>query len=485
MSLASIGKGLFTAGRILDAGMSMYVVTDEIWTAIDWKSRYPGLRDLVNEMTDVGLEYDTDLESLINESRDLTNISTGLIILNQTVQHIDDQGTVIFKRYEALEKQRQSLELKYPTLRDWFDSSWIKLNIKDSKSLTQLQNHDNTSLFGKILSYGFMGLGAGLSIYKVVMLTRQGMSAFRKYRNRNNPVVATRPRANAIVEPTGRIARLKHRWTMFKVRHPKVYKSMQAGALVFSFGLNLYLIINKANAISKQKEFIEDQINTMKEGRKNITVLRKGTSDENDLLAVVEYYDLDVDSNDQEQREELMFGIEGLLKNSDENIKSCTDFIDETYEQLVEDAEVFNVDEQKELDQLKQERANFKQLKDELYEEKDGAKKKKLIEEISEHTRNKLVSKFADWIDSLDLMLEVEKMNILLANKADRLIKGGLSGVEEDSEEWKKIIKEAADEQLEMFDLMFPERPIYKSLSEISETLTHLIKELMVATLAA
>ncbi|NJL26177.1 MAG: hypothetical protein HC902_14155 [Calothrix sp. SM1_5_4] len=53
-TITKIAKGLFTAARIADAGLSIYMIGDAVYSEIDPEGRYPELRDLTNKALNEG-----------------------------------------------------------------------------------------------------------------------------------------------------------------------------------------------------------------------------------------------------------------------------------------------------------------------------------------------------------------------------------------------------------------------------------------------
>jgi hypothetical protein len=473
--LSALGKGLFTAGRIADAGLNLYVVADEAWFMIDPGSRYPELRDLMTELLQVGKAYDEKLESLIVKSNDLTNLSNGLYTLNGTVQLIDDKGVAIFARYEKLSKHREAFDLKFPTLRNWFNEAWLRKHNLDPKQYKQITSSGNSSTLDIVMSWGLITFGGALTVVKIKSLVSLGQDAYRRYTG----TMPTRPRANAIVAPRGRIATLQHNWMMFRVHNPRIYAAMRVGALAGSLGLNLYLIIDKANRVEKQKDYLREQIDLLKANIHYLELFMQGAKTQAELDALVKHYSLDADSKNSE---ELNQGVEGLLGNYNKNLADCLGFVDETFGQLDEDAVTVTAEDKVEQEAIRRDRIKCKDAVDGIQADKNGETRKEKIVKFSDLARDTLVKRFDEWIAALDAILEIENIRALIAQEAVFLVE---DLVDLPPAEWPDKIARQGARTFKSVDAAFQNRKVFLKEEDVTLLLSHFVEELTKQTQAA
>ncbi|WP_043640561.1 hypothetical protein [Chromobacterium haemolyticum] len=467
--LSALGKGLFTAARIADAGLSLYQVTDEAWTMIDPDSRYPELRDLMEQLLKVGKEYDEKLDSLIVKSNSLTNLSNGLYTLNGTVQLMDDKGVEIFERYDKLAQHRESFDLKFPTLRNWFNEAWIRKHNLDPQQYKHIATRDNPSTLDIVLNAGFITFGAITTGLRIKSLVSMGLDAYR----RHTGTVPTRPRANAIVAPTGRIARLQYRWTMFRIRNPRLYAGMQAGALACSLGLNLFLIIDKARRVAKQTDYLREQVDLMKDNIRYLEIFVRGAKNQDELKALLKHYDL---TDDQKNFEELQLGVDGLLTDYNKNLADCLKFVDDTFDQFEADAVYITDEDKDELEAVRRDRVQCSKQFEAIQADTNGETRKEKIVKFSDFTRDSLVRRFDEWIRALDMILEIEKIRSLIAQEAQFLVEDLIDVPEQKRPD--KISRQAARTLLSI-EAAFPKRKVFLNEKDVQLLLEHFVAELM------
>lgn len=467
-SLSALGKGLFTAARIADAGLSVYQVTDEVWYMIDPYSRHPELRKLTNRMLEKGRRYDEKLDKLIDQSNHLTNLSNALHMINCTVMVMDNQGVSIFKHYEELAKLRETFDLKYPDVRIWFDESWIRRNNPNPKQYQTIMEADEDFNFYTALNYVFVAFGAGLAGYKVKSLITMGVDSYRRH-----GVRGTRPRANAVVAPTSRIGRLEQKWTMFKVRHPKMYKTMQSCALGASLGLNLFLIIEKARRISEKEEYLKKQIDTLDDNIRFVEALLEGCKDSRQLLdELIKHYKL---TDDNTNRDELKIGVDGLLKHYNKNLDDCLSYIDNTFDELVKDARAITEDDKKEINKIRGEHDEFKRQVVAIKGETNGELRKKKIGELNTFVNDTLVERFTEWINALSKINEMQKIMVYLTKEAGYVVED--FGDQIDSAAGRKMIARRAIRMADTLSEMYPDQSVYKSKDELVAMFIELVRE--------
>ncbi|HCN46819.1 MAG TPA: hypothetical protein DIT18_15150 [Pseudomonas sp.] len=467
-SILTIGRTFLTLARLADAGVSVLQVGDELWVLVDPDSRHPELRTLTTELSGHATVYDGKLETLIKKSNDLTNLSHGLHVLNSTIQLMDDKGVALFARYEKLEKYRESFTLKFPTLRNWFNESWIRKHNLDPKSYTHLTSRPDRSAMDIVMQAGVVGFGVGMTYFKVKGLVSMGYNA---YLHRTGQV-PTRPRANAFVAPTGRYARFQHRFTMLTVRYPRIYETLRGGATLASLGLNLYLFVNKIKVAESQEAELRKQIGEMKASIRYMDLFSTGTKNDQDLMDLKKEYKLEVD---EQHAEELRKGIFGLLSDYNGNLADCMHFIDETFAQLEGDADIVSVDD-KAQQAIRDDRAACHALIAAIQATDNGEVRKAEIMKLNDFARKALVARFDEWAAALDSLLEIENIRAMIAQEAlslyDDLVDLGVP-----ESKWPERIVRQAKRTFSSVNAVLPNRKVFLKEEDVLMLLQHFFEE--------
>lgn len=466
--LSALGKGLYTTARIADAGVSVYQLVDDAWLMIDPDSRHPENKALMKQLVEVGQQYDEKLEKLLVRANNLNNLSNSLYTLNGTVQLVDDKGVAIFARYEKLAHYRESFDLKFPTLRNWFNESWMRKHNIQPQQYQQLTSQANPSTLSIVMSAGLTTFGAAMTAIKIKGLVSMGLDAYRRYKG----TMPTRPRSNAIVAPTGRIARLQHQWMRLTIRYPRIYAGLQAGAVAGTLGMNIYMIIEKVKRADSQKDALQKQIALTKESDHYLELFQHGAKTAQELEELVKHYQLPVE---QKNADELKLGIDGLLDNYNENLACCLKLIDDTFNQLDEDAVVVTPEDQAQQDAIRRDRARCKEAIEAIHSDTNGDTRKEKIVKFSEFTRDTLVKRFDEWIAALDAVLEIENIRTLIAQEAVFLVED-LADVA--PSKWPERIARQATRTFSSVNATLPGRKVFLKEEDVRLLLAHFVEEL-------
>jgi hypothetical protein len=254
---------------------------------------------------------------------------------------------------------------------------------------------------------------------------------------------------------------------------------MRVGALAGSPGLNLYLIIDKANRVEKQKDYLREQINLLKTNSHYLELFMQGAKTQGELDALLKHYSLEADSKNSE---ELNQGVEGLLGNYNKNLADCLRFVDETFGQLDEDAVTVTAEDKAEQEAIRRDRIKCKDAVDGIQADKNGETRKEKIVKFSDLTRDTLVKRFDEWIAALDAILEVEKIRALVAQEAVFLVE---DLIDLPPAKWPEKIARQGARTFKSVDAAFQNRKVFLKEEDVTLLLSHFVEELTKQTQAA
>ncbi|NJL26178.1 MAG: hypothetical protein HC902_14160 [Calothrix sp. SM1_5_4] len=55
-------------------------------------------------------------------------MTNGIVVLNTTTEALEDKISALDRRYKEILKQEERFHALYPTLRNWYNETWIRLN---------------------------------------------------------------------------------------------------------------------------------------------------------------------------------------------------------------------------------------------------------------------------------------------------------------------------------------------------------------------
>jgi hypothetical protein len=511
--LGSLGKGLYTTARIADAGLSVYVLGDMIWTEIDPDGRYPEHKRLMVELLEKGKEYDEKVSEYIKQAEILTNLANALIVINTTVQALEDRIEQVNKRYKIIDDQIKSFEKSYPTLRNWFDEAWIrKMFPGDAQERARkMIAKPGKSAIETAMTVGMITIGTPITAYQIKSLISEGLSWYRERRNGGLP--PTRPRANAIYERPGTRSywqRVQGVWARFKVGYPKLYATLTGSFTLLSLGANIFLIVTKAKAATAREQYLRGERDKMVAGTADMQLFLNGAKKVDDLSKLATEYKFDDDlarfikslteqslaaliaKSDPKtgtesltpvegQVVDLSKGIYGLLGDCNGNLGLTLEAVTTIYDgivAIVDGAADVSADEKVALAPLRNASAESKNLVSQIEKAADGAAKKAKIEQLSKLTRDNLLNNFDQWVADLDEVITISKIQSLVAVEARNFI-------EDFAPELRpSALGRKAKRLKETLDTTFPGRKSFTTEADVKALLEHFV-ELLAPALAA
>jgi hypothetical protein len=486
---AKLGKGLWTTIEIADAGMDVVILGKEIAKAAGVTN--PEIEELIQRVTEKGVEYDTLMKDVVQANTDITNLLAAITSLHGISADFEERQGLAFEQSQALDILKTQLNGTIPTTYTWFENTALS----DANLSTETQEQIEAIQKQLGPDYLHMGIaGAGLGLRAMFL----GYSSYKKRQGGpNNPV-------NPSVLNGANSQEVRNSQALKKTKFQKVQSGLQIVGkatlkavdklfTVGGFGLSIYYFIHEKKVEAEMKRQLNQMLqdyesdiatyNFMLQGVKN----PDGSVNQDALEAVAEAFDLDLATQSEEAIETLAIGYQGVLLEYDENIDSVVDGMDAAYESMIEqfkNAQINSEDSQI-VANLETSYTEFKILQEAGKDENlVSDQRKEKLDNIREGFSNSVAQQMKAINQELTLAIADHKSLSILAPYAQGIIDDandfGLSFPLPD-----RFLERKAEETKNTLDIALPERERLKTVDEILEGLKILIAELQETSVAA
>ena len=304
-------KGVFTlldvGDTVLDAGQ----LADEIARAIMGENYSPALRDLAEEVSELGIELDTKMSAIAQANTDISNLTAGINSLAAIDLDYGNRELLVIEQLEKLDQLSESLSGASPTVQDWFAtlSASAVNNAPDPDQLEALKSVMGTNMAIILGNTATLGIRAAYFGYK----QRQ------KFLQAGKPTLTRTDRfPGSVAEMKAYIAQQKTRTAIAK-RHAQTAGKFlfNAGTKIItvgSFGMNIFFLVSKVKA---QQEAMRELRKLRDRYQVEIPLYEQALNgvprgDEAALQEFAEFFELDI--SEESTRESLHIGYNGTIQ---------------------------------------------------------------------------------------------------------------------------------------------------------------------------
>ena len=306
-------KGVFTILEVFDTVLDAGQLADEIARAIMGDNYSPELRDLAEEVAELGIELDTKMTAIAQANVDISNLSAGINSLAAIELDFGTRSLLVIEQLEKLDQLRASLSEASPTVQEWFATLRASAisNAPDVEQLATLKNLIGPDFAIIAANSGMLGLRAAYV----------GYMQYQKRKQAGDPP-SVRPRADAF--SGGDIDDLQQAQSSRAVRYSTLRgRAKTIGQYTFSgvtklvtlgsFGMNIFIIVSKVKAFQeamRELRALRDRY------QKEIPLYEQALSgvprNEAALQAFADFFELDISA--QSTRESLHVGYNGTIQ---------------------------------------------------------------------------------------------------------------------------------------------------------------------------
>lgn len=482
-----IAKGFWTTANIAGAGLDVFMLGNEIATALGVTDRE--IKALIEKVTEKGVEYDTMMSQVTQANTDITNLLAAIISLHGINDDFTERQGLAFEQISALDSLKEKLSSTIPTTYTWFENTalpGISLSDESQLQLEAIQKQLGPSY----LIMGIAGLGIGL---------RAGVLGYNihKKRNQGQDVPEADNNRNSTVFDGADLEELNERRTSRRTRFQKVRSGItKYGSMTFegigkvlnvgSFGFNIFFLIQQQQAENAMKQSLNEMLqryeseinvyNSVLNGCKNAD----GSINQAALQAVADEFDIVLEEETDEARETLIQGYNGVLEGFDETVDDVVDNMDDAYASMIEQFKNVEIDSEDSqiVAGLENSYSRFETLKDAGKDENlAGDKRKTELDKIRDDFSNSVAKQMKLINQELSVAISNHKSLSILEPFAqgiiDKWLAIGLPLPPSDA-----FIQIEAGTVKSTLDISFPERERFITEEEILEGLKQLVAEL-------
>lgn len=239
-------KGVFTIMEVIDTALDVGQLGDEIARAIMGDNYSPALRDLAQEVTDLGVIFDEKMAAIAQANTDITNLKAGIDSLTEIQIDYGDRRQLVNKNLQKLDQLKQLLSTTSPTTYSWFSTL-------RATAANEVPNTEQLEAIKEVIGPDFALIG----MHSGMLGLRAAYVGYTQYQKRKIDDAPTgRPRSNAF--SGGDPETMKRALAVSKAKHRKLkHRAKTVGKItlkgvtklvtVGSFGMNIYAIVSKVN----------------------------------------------------------------------------------------------------------------------------------------------------------------------------------------------------------------------------------------------
>ena len=285
-------KGVFTILDVGDTVLDSAQLADEIARAIMGDNYSPELRDLAEEVAELGIALDTKMSAIAQANVDIDNLTAGIDSLASIELDFGSRELLVIEQLEKLDQLSVSLNQAAPTVQEWFATlrkSAVN-NTPDPDQLAALKKVIDPNMALLLGISGLLGLRAAYTGYR----------QYKKNQRANFPrILRTDKGSFSVKEAKSKLAASKTRVNRLK-SHGKTAKKLLTNAggkiiTVGSFGMNIYFLVSKVNAIEAAKRELRALLDRYNQ---EIPLYEQALSgvprDEAALQAFADFFELDI-----------------------------------------------------------------------------------------------------------------------------------------------------------------------------------------------
>ena len=482
-----IASGLWTTIKIAEAGLDVFMLGNEIATALGVTDR--DIKALIERVTEKGVEYDTMMSQVTQANTDITNLLAAITSLHGINDDFTERQGLAFEQISALDSLKEKLSSTIPTTYTWFENTALP-NISLSDEIQLQLEAIQQQLGPNYLVIGIASLAIGL---------RAGVLGYSRYKKRNQgedvPEADNRP--NSTIFDGADLEELGERRAARKIKFQQVRSGIaKYGNIMFqgidkvltvgSFGFNIFTLIQQQQAEDAIKQSLNEMLqryeseistyNFVLNGCKNAD----GSINEAALQAVADTFDIVLEEETDEARETLVQGYNGVLEGYDVTVDDVVDNMDDAYESMIEQFKNVEVDSEDSqiVAGLENSYTRFETLKDAGKNENlAGDKRKTELDKIRDDFSNSVAKQMKEINQELAVAIANHKSLSILEPFAkgiiDKWLAIGLPLPPSDA-----FIQIEAGTVKSTLDISFPERERFTTEEEIFEGLKQLVAEL-------
>ncbi|NEP40927.1 MAG: hypothetical protein F6K25_23690 [Okeania sp. SIO2G4] len=483
---AKIGKGLWTTVEIADAGMDVYMLGNQIAKAAGVTN--PEIKDLINQVTEKGVEYDTIMKEVTQANTDITNLLAAITSLYGISADFEERQGLAFEQSQALDTLNTQLNSSIPTTYTWFENTALpdgSLSTETQQKVEGIQEQ----LGPDYLHIGLASTGLGL---RAMFL---GYSLYKKRKSGQD--VPSLERQKPVIFDGVNVEELRNFSAQEKTKWQKVQSGItRYGTMMLkgvdklvtagSFGFNIYILIEQKKAENEMKSSLNEMLqryeseittyNLVLNGCKN----QDGSVNEDALNDVAEVFDIDLAAESEEAKETLATGYQGIISEYDESIDGLVDGMDAAYESMIEQFKNAEIDSED-----SQVIANLETSYTEFQTLKDDGKNENLASDQRKETLDKIRDEFSNSVAQQMKEINQELTSAIADHKSLSILEPYAQGIIDDANDFglpfplpDRYMERKATETKTTLDITYPDRERLKTVDEILEGLKTLIAEL-------
>ena len=161
-------KGVFTILDVGDTVLDSAQLADEIARAIMGDNYSPELRDLAEEVAELGIALDTKMSAIAQANVDIDNLTAGIDSLASIELDFGSRELLVIEQLEKLDQLSVSLNQAAPTVQEWFATlrkSAVN-NTPDPDQLAALKKVIDPNMALLLGISGLLGLRAAYTGYR-------------------------------------------------------------------------------------------------------------------------------------------------------------------------------------------------------------------------------------------------------------------------------------------------------------------------------
>ena len=485
----NIAKGLWTTVEIADAGLDMYTLGNQI--AKELGVTDVKIRQLINQVTEKGVEYDTIMNEVTQANIDITNLLGAITSLHGINNDFTERQGLALDQSAALDTLKDRLNRSIPTTYSWFE------NLGQLDGSLSAENQQTVDAIQELLGPNYLTMGiAGASVG-----VRAAMLGYSWYKKRNlgqhAPEIPELYRQKATVFDGADLEMLREGTEARKTRFQAVSSGFaKYGTMMFqgveklltvgSFGLNIYMLIQEQKAEDEMEQSLNEMLQGYESEIDTYNFVLNGCENEDrsvnedGLQAVAKEFGIILDEQTDEAKKTLVKGYTGILEDYDETLDNLVDSIDASYASMIEqftNAKVYSEESQLVSD-LETSYISFKKLKDAGQNENLASdRRKEVLDKIQDEFSNSLAKQMKEINQELTLGIANHKSLSILEPYAQSIIN--------DANQFDMAfplsdtyIARKAGVTKQILDISYPEREVFTTESQILEALKELITEL-------
>ena len=483
-----IAKGFWTTANIAGAGLDVFMLGNEIATALGVTDRE--IKALIEKVTEKGVEYDTIMSQVTQANTDITNLLAAITSLHGINDDFTERQGLAFEQISALDSLKEKLSSTIPTSYAWFENTalpGISLSDESQLQLEAIQQQLGPSYL--IAGIAALGIGSRALGYSIHKKRNQGQDVPEADNNRNSTVF-----------DGADLEELNERRTSTRTRFQQVRSGItKYGSMTFegiskvltvgSFGVGIFFLIQQQQAENAMKQSLNEMLqryeseinvyNSVLNGCKNAD----GSINQAALQAVADEFDIVLEEETDEARETLIQGYNGVLEGFDVTVDNIVDNMDDAYASMIEQFKNVEIDSEDSqiVAGLENSYSRFETLKDAGKDENlAGDKRKTELDKIRDDFSDSVAKQMKQINQELSLAIANHKSLSILEPFAQGII-----------DKWQAIglplpptdafIQIEAGTAKSTLDISFPERERFITEEEIFEGLKQLVAELQAA----